>query len=1048
MQYLTRFSLKNPVAILILSVLLLLGGTYAFQSLKVDLLPNVDIPSITVQAVYPGASPQDVNEKVTTPLENALKTVDNLSKMNSQSYESISFIQLEFPIGTDMEETSRKINELIADTKLPENVEPKANRISFGAFPVIQVALSAKGNTELQSLVENEVRPELQRIPGVNTVAYGGTPDEWLDIRIDREKARQYGLTLNSIKEKINGKNLSFPAGTVSQDDIVVPVRVEEKLNTIDTLKNLVVAEQMPFVPIPSATGGMGSFPGAAGTTGGVSQSHSQPQLSLKQIRLGEIAEIKVVTERKEINRYDRKESLSLTVTKKQDANTVEVASKAFAVLDKYKEKLEYSVVFDQAEGIEKSINSLLKEGLYGALFASLAVLLFLRNLRATLIAILSIPLSLLVASIFLHRYGITLNIMTLGGMAVAVGRVVDDSIVVIENIFRRIRKEAGKLDRTELTASATQEVLNAITSSTLTTIVVFLPLGLVGGITGEFFLPFAMTLVFALLASLLVAVTIVPVLARFAFHNVKHDDRVGKLQRMYARLLEWSLNRKWLIIALSVVFLVCSFGLTSQLGFTFLPNEKQKLVMAKITLPASTELAKTNEVSLKVEDYLQDRKTIKHVFAAVGSRDFQTGLKLSNIAQYFLVLKEEADVKTEVDTLQTELEKVAQAAEKDTLVSVQEVSTGGPPSNNNIDINLFAEDQQKLAEASRMVEEYLKREKALRYVTNSLQETQKQWVVRIDPKKADEQGVSSFMVLGMISDATRPVEVGQMDVSGKSREVRLSYDREVTSKNELEEILVVGKKGPIPLKEVANVEEVDAVSSIQKLDGEVFAKVSAQVDADNVIQVSADILTRLQNEVKLPEEVTLQTGSGSDETTQTYLDLGLAMLVAVGLVYLVMLVAFGKARIPLVILSSLLFVPVGAILGLWITGEPVSISAMIGVLMLIGIVVTNAIVLVDRVGQNREKGMRIREALIEAGMTRLRPILMTAFATICALLPLAFTANEGNLISKGLAVVVIGGLTTSTLLTLVIVPIMYELFFFRARRRERMVDATPGGLG
>lgn len=1048
MQYLTRFSLKNPVAILILSVLLLLGGTYAFQSLKVDLLPNVDIPSITVQAVYPGASPQDVNEKVTTPLENALKTVDNLSKMNSQSYESISFIQLEFPIGTDMEETSRKINELIADTKLPENVEPKANRISFGAFPVIQVALSAKGNTELQSLVENEVRPELQRIPGVNTVAYGGTPDEWLDIRIDREKARQYGLTLNSIKEKINGKNLSFPAGTVSQDDIVVPVRVEEKLNTIDTLKNLVVAEQMPFVPIPSATGGMGSFPGAAGTTGGVSQSHSQPQLSLKQIRLGEIAEIKVVTERKEINRYDRKESLSLTVTKKQDANTVEVASKAFAVLDKYKEKLEYSVVFDQAEGIEKSINSLLKEGLYGALFASLAVLLFLRNLRATLIAILSIPLSLLVASIFLHRYGITLNIMTLGGMAVAVGRVVDDSIVVIENIFRRIRKEAGKLDRTELTASATQEVLNAITSSTLTTIVVFLPLGLVGGITGEFFLPFAMTLVFALLASLLVAVTIVPVLARFAFHNVKHDDRVGKLQRMYARLLEWSLNRKWLIIALSVVFLVCSFGLTSQLGFTFLPNEKQKLVMAKITLPASTELAKTNEVSLKVEDYLQDRKTIKHVFAAVGSRDFQTGLKLSNIAQYFLVLKEEADVKTEVDTLQTELEKVAQAAEKDTLVSVQEVSTGGPPSNNNIDINLFAEDQQKLAEASRMVEEYLKREKALRYVTNSLQETQKQWVVRIDPKKADEQGVSSFMVLGMISDATRPVEVGQMDVSGKSREVRLSYDREVTSKNELEEILVVGKKGPIPLKEVANVEEVDAVSSIQKLDGEVFAKVSAQVDADNVIQVSADILTRLQNEVKLPEGVTLQTGSGSDETTQTYLDLGLAMLVAVGLVYLVMLVAFGKARIPLVILSSLLFVPVGAILGLWITGEPVSISAMIGVLMLIGIVVTNAIVLVDRVGQNREKGMRIREALIEAGMTRLRPILMTAFATICALLPLAFTANEGNLISKGLAVVVIGGLTTSTLLTLVIVPIMYELFFFRARRRERTVDATPGGLG
>jgi HAE1 family hydrophobic/amphiphilic exporter-1 len=316
------------------------------------------------------------------------------------------------------------------------------------------------------------------------------------------------------------------------------------------------------------------------------------------------------------------------------------------------------------------------------------------------------------------------------------------------------------------------------------------------------------------------------------------------------------------------------------------------------------------------------------------------------------------------------------------------------------------------------------------------LQEKQKQLVIKIDPQKANDAGVSGFAVLGVIGDQTRAVDAGTLTLDGKQSKVQLAYDQSLTGKGQIEALKVFGKNGPLPLTAVAKVEETEAITNIQKLDGKQYAQVTAQVNDANTRAVSTEVIAAVEK-LKLPAGVSLNAGSGSDETLQTFIDLLVAMLVAIGLVYIVMLVTFGKARTPFVILSSLLFIPVGALLGLFITSEPLSLSAMIGVLMLIGIVVTNAIVYVDRVGQNRDRGLELEESLVEAGKTRLRPILMTAFATICALLPLAFTASEGNLISKGLAVVVIGGLTTSTLLTLVIVPIFYAIFFRKDRKKE-----------
>ncbi|MFG6494289.1 efflux RND transporter permease subunit [Fictibacillus sp. UD] len=1048
MNWLTKFSLKNPVAIFIFSFLLIVGGVFSFTNLKVDLLPNVEFPQLTVQTVYPGASPEDVNKQVTDKLETQLKQVEDVKSVKSSSLESVSIISMDFPFTANMDDVEDQVKSVISETDLPDDVEPEVSRFSFGTIPIYNISLfPEKEGENIQAFVNDELVSELKKIQGVNNVSVGGVKETFVSITLDKEKAKEAGVTLNSVKEAINGRAISFPAGTVTDDSITVPVRVEEAVDTVAELKEITISSSQGSPAQSPGGAGNAPGPGAPGGTGGGAPggqgapAQTQAPQAPASLKLGDIAEIKETDDVSEITRYNQKASLSMAVTKKQDANTVEVAEKVIEVLNKkkYDDKLDYAIGFGQAEGIKDSVNTLVKEGLFGALFASLAVLIFLRNFRATIIAIISIPLSLLVSAIFLDRLDITLNIMTLGGMAVAVGRVVDDSIVVIENIFRRIRKTDGVYDRDELIIDSTREILKAIVSSTITTVVVFLPLGLVGGVTGEFFLPFALTVVFALLASLIVAVTIVPILAKYAFKKVKPEKNDGLLQRGYEKLIKASLNHKILVLFTSFILLGGSFFLATKLGMVFLPNEEQKTLTVNVELPASTNVTKTNEISLEVEDYLAKRDTIKDVTAGIGSRDFQTGLKRQNVANYFVNLKKEANVETELKELEKDIKAITDEKAEGTVISLQEVSSGGPPSNNEVNIDLYSNNLEDLQKAASQVEEYMKTLDSIKYVSNNFKDTQKQWAVSIDTEKAAEKGVSGFAVLGAVSDVTKPVEVGELTLDGNQKNVKVEYDESVKSLDEIKDLTVFGSSGPVKISDVADVSEKETVTGIQKLDGKIYAQVSAQVKGDNVQKVTQDVIKGVEDNVDLPASVSTEGGGGSEETMDTFKDLGLAMLVAIGLVYLTMLITFGRARIPFIILSSLLFVPVGAIGGLYLINEPLSVSAMIGILMLIGIVTTNAIVLVDRIGQNREiKGMPVREALLEAGKTRLRPILMTAFATIAALIPLALTTSSGTLISKGLAIVVIGGLTTSTLLTLIIVPVLYELFFRRQAKREK----------
>ncbi len=1033
MNFLTRFSLKNSVAVFIIAILLVLGGVYSFTQLKVDQFPEIEFPQISVEAVYPGASPEDVDQQVVSKLETALKGIEGSTKISSSAYESIGIINIEFPFDTDMDQVEQQIDAAIQDANLPEEASTKLNRFSFGSFPIYNISFFSKDGEDIESLLKDQIEPELNKIPGINSVSVGGYKDDLVQITVDKKKATAAGLSLSSIKDQINAKYVSFPSGQLAEGDSKIPIRVEEKLENLDKIKNLQLTSSIGTAAAPT-----GPPTGATGGTGAPTEATGQeaPQEPAEPIRLKDIADIESVSKQSEKTRYNLKDSLSMAITKKQDANTVEIADQVTKILDKYEDQIDYTIGIDSAKDIEESVSTLVKEGLLGALFASIAVLLFLRNIRATIIAIISIPLSLLIAAIFLNWQDISLNIMTLGGMAVAVGRVVDDSIVVIENIFRRVRKSEQGMTN-EVIEQSTKEILKAITSSTLTTVVVFLPIGFVGGITGKFFLPFALTIIFSLLASLLVAITIVPILAKFAFKKVPAEEKEGVLQRWYGTLIEKSLSHKAIILIVSFLLLGGSLAIVPQLGFTFIPNEASKTLTASLELPAATSLEKTSDVSLKMEEMFDDEEAIDDVTTSVGARDFTTGLRLDNKASYFLNLKADADVEKTIKSLESQMDEIAAADDVDAKISIAELSTGGPPSNNNVDIDLFSNDLEALQTAAKLVEDNMKENSDLKYVTNNFSEKQKQFLVEIDTEKASDLGLSGFQILGTVNDQTKPVTVGTLTLDDKEQDVQLSYAKDLTSREDLEDVQLFSATGPVPLKDVATVKAVDTFTSVQKLDGKVYARVSGQVKGDNVQTVSSDVKADVEK-IELPDGVSLTSGGGNDDTVEIFQSLGIAIVVAIGLVYLTMLITFGKARIPFIILSSLIFVPIGSLVTLFLANEPLSVSVMIGFLMLIGIVTTNAIVLVDRIGQNVTRGLPIRESLIEAGKTRLRPILMTAFATIMALVPLALTTSSGTLISKGLALTVIGGLTTSTLLTLIIVPVVYELFFFKKIKKER----------
>ncbi|PGL70259.1 efflux RND transporter permease subunit [Bacillus sp. AFS055030] len=1020
---LTKLSLKNTISVIILSVLVLIGGIYSSQKIQIETFPDVSFPAVAVQVIYPGASSEDIEAEVTKPIESGLMKLEKYDQLTSTSSENMASIFMIYPFGTDMDKIEKDVDNVINKTKLPEKAEATVQRIAMDSAPIYQVAIANNGQVkDLQQSIEKDLLPKIKKITGVSDVSLQGTKAEEIQIVVDNKKAEEKGISLDTIKTAIQGLDYAVPLGSVENNGKTVSVRMKGTLNSVDQIKKTVLSSAA------DQSTQMGAMNQGAQLGNGAGQAQS---VMPKNVTVADIADVKVVSVQEQISRYNGKESYILSVSQTQDSNTADVATSVKKEIKSFKKdnNVKTHVIMDNGKEIEKSVSSLIKEGLLGALFTVVVILLFLRNIRATIISILSLPISIFATISVLNSLGYTLNIMTLGGLVVAIGRIVDDSIVVIENIYRWKQQKGNQYKKKELALYATKEVIGAIASSTFATVVVFLPLAFVSGIIGEFFRPFAISVVVSILTSLIVAIILIPTLgAKFLSKPLKEHSNDTRFMRGYEKLLRSALKRKWIVILLSIVLLAGSLSMIPLLGFSFLPGSVNKTLQVTATLPSNSTVEQSNLVAKELEKYFADSDKIDSVQATVGGkRDFMMNMDGGkNKAILQINLKDGKNMDKELSKINKEVPSIVDAKVKGTTITAKELSQDGPPTGNNIDVNLYSANFNELKEAASKIEKELTSDDRLKNVSNNLKDVQPKLEVTLNDKARDEN-ISMFQVMGAINEKINDVEIGNYDLNGETNKLTVGYKNKATSKEDIEKIKIMTATGPKEIKDYVTISQKDAPVSINHEDGKMYASVSAVVKGKDTAAITKEVTNHL-NKIELPKSVDMKIGGGLDMITDGFSDLGLAMVVAVGLVFLIMSMTFGGLRTPFVILTSLIFVPVGAFLALFISKQTLSMSAMIGLLMLIGIVVTNAVVLLDRVEHNRKKGLEVTDALIEASKTRLRPILMTALATILALVPMALSNSTSGLISKGLAVTVIGGLTTSTFLTLIIIPVIYKL--------------------
>ncbi len=754
----------------------------------------------------------------------------------------------------------------------------------------------------------------------------------------------------------------------------------------------------------------------------------TQPTIEL--VRLGELADIEYESGVEGMrSRMDGERAVLVDIIQSQDANTVEVSELVQAEIDSLQEELsryDLEVTYDAADYINRSIWDMVREGLVGAVIAFLVMLVFLRNWRSTLIAAISIPLSVVAALLLIAQFDVTLNIMTLGGITVAIGRIVDDSIVVIENIYRHL--QIGDERTPEMVRTATREVSGAITSSTLTTVAVFAPMALVSGIVGKIFTPFALTVAIALLASLLVSVTVVPLVAKWTLLKAKvpeRDESHEVEESRYARILTWSLDHKLTVIAAALVLFVGSIALIPVVGLGFMPPATEKFANVDLRFPTGTTPETVDAALLEIEEELAGMEDVEFFQSDVGA---SSGFQVSsgdNQGVLFVRFDDDSDIDARIAELRDVAGAVA-SEQTDVTVSQADVSGSGT---NFIDLIITGSDFEDIRSSADTIAEAVADVEGLENVSSNVSEERPQIAVEVDQRAAAERGLNAAMIAGVVRSHVADEEIGTIEVDG--RDVSLLYSVGATGVASAEDVAAIEVASPLgeatTVGEVASVEETGTPVAVLTRDEQRYAAVSGAVterDSSTVIgEVQAEI-----DALDLPEGVDVRIGGMAEMMNESFEQLILAMIVAVFAVYIVMVIAFGESIAPLAIMMSLPLAIIGGVLGLWITGLPLDMPAMIGALMLVGIVTTNAIVLIDRVNQRLDAGSPRRLALLEAGAERIRPILMTALTTIGALLPMAAGMAEGALMSQSLAVIVVGGLTTSTGLTLLVVPVVYDM--------------------
>jgi HAE1 family hydrophobic/amphiphilic exporter-1 len=996
---------------LLLAAALFIAGVSAWGSLKQELLPDIEFPVITVIAPYPGAGSEDVADQVAVPIERAISGVPRLETVQSTSANSIALVVAQFEYGTNVKEALAAVEEGIAEAGLPESVEPSASALNINAAPVIIASIGATSEEGLEAAAElarTEIVPEIAAIEGVSRADLTGGLEQRLMITLDPDVLARSGVSIAQITGVLTANNLTFPSGELSDGGTRIPVSTIGELTSAEQIAELVVGFETPAPAAPIAP----SAPGVPSQAPASAAPAAPTPITIGD--LGTVETVDVATTG--FARTDGNPSLSLSVTKTSDANTVLVAEAVQAKLDeiaaRYPQTISIATVSDLSDFIRESTDGLIREGGLGALFAVLTIFLFLWSVRSTIVAAISIPLSILTALVVMQLTGISLNIMTLGGLAVAVGRVVDDAIVVLENIYRH--RALGE-DRRTAVLNGPREVAGAITASTLTTVAVFLPLGFVGGLVSQFFLPFALTVTFALLASLICALTVVPVLAYFLIDRVKVEvDQSGEPKRSiwvraYSPTIKAVLHSRWTALGVvigSAVLFVASLALVPLLPTQFIDTGSEKILQVTVAPPTGATSEAVLERAIEAEAILAadpDAELVQTSIPGEGDTSFQTIFaarsgRPANSATLTVRLDPAVDLAAKTPAFATALAPV-----KTDGFDI-EVAEATGFSSNGLNVIVSAEDPALVDSATQAVVERLGQNRDLANLGSDLVRATPEIQVTVDPAKAFSVGLTAAQVANEVRTALDASTVTQVSLEpGRPIDLVIQLDPDATTSVEELRRLPVGTVAKVPLGDVAAVDQADVQGSITRIDEAPAASITAEIlseDTGAVSQAVQAAIDDLRAEGVIPAAVSVELAGVSQQQAEAFGGLFASMAVAILLVYVMMVLAFDSLVTPFVIMFSLPLATIGAFPALYLTGRPIGVSALIGFLMLIGIVVTNAIVLLDLVERLRKDGKPTREALIEGGRTRVRPILMTAIATILALIPLAAGFNEGSIIA------------------------------------------------
>ncbi len=1024
-------AVKKPITTLMVFIAIIVIGVYSLSRLAVDYFPEIEFPTITILTTYPGANSENIEQNITKPIEEQLSALNKLKKITSRSSDNISVVTAEFNFGTNLDEAANDIRNVIDRVVpiLPTGVDrPTILKFSTAQMPILFYAVTANQNYEgISKILEDKVINQLNRIDGVASAMTIGSPKRVVFVEFDPQLLNSYGISFDQIAQLVKAENMNIPVGSVKTDDMEYKISVEGEFASSEIIKNIVLTFQ-----------------------------------NGRNIKISDIADVRdTLKDRTTIERINSGRGLRLLVLKQSGTNTVKVAEKVKKEIEKIIPTLPSDVkiqtIFDTSQTILNSINNLTKAIILALFFVSLVVILFLGRWRPSLIVLTVIPISLMSGVVYLFVANESLNIITLSAMTIAIGMVVDDAIVVLENIIKHL--ERGSTSR-ESAIYGTNEVWLAVIATTVVIVAVFMPLTLLTGFTGALFNSFGWIVSITIVVSTITAISFTPMLSsqllksKFFQNNIKKeniwDKTLGKwlnrLDILYKKIISYVLRHK--ISTLLVVFAIFAFSifLSTRIGADFLPQADQSILTGKVQLQTGIRVEKAEETIKKIENILHQKfpnELVAHAISA-GASDEATFISAfssnaNNIIQVLVRLKEPILRKNTVfeigEEFRKSLDSLPEVIKYDLSYST---AFGGMATQNNVEVKIFGFDIQKSLAYSHLLASKIKKIKGARDVLVSQENEKPELKIIFDQSKLSQMGLNTAYVSSVLRNYITGFVATKYKEDGKEYDVIFRLKSDI--RNDLESFKNISFKSPqgnkIYLSDVAKLVDATSLPVIEHENKQRLIKISVKPEKISLNELAKSI-QKIILENPSPQNIDVVVGGAYEEQQESFRDIILLILVASLLVYLTMAAQFESFIMPIIIMAAIPFAFSGVFISLWITGIPFSVNSLLGAFMLIGIAVKNSIILVDFTNLLRDRGMKLFEAIVEAGRSRLRPILMTAITTMLGMLPMALSTGEGSEQWVPIGISVMGGLFFTTIISLIIVPVAYYVFIRSESRRR-----------